>query len=474
MKLKRKFYGVLALIAAFAVAASGCSKSDSDSAEATETVSIKVIGSDTDNSSVPDLDLDLDGNPGETTQTTTAVSEETVILTDENGNPVIGVGGNVITVPKETTTASYQTLSEEEIQAAMTAVSTDANLIISKGTTERYGYSTLSADEKKLYDDIVSGAEKLRYKICDEDAYSIEEWTKIYGMVYNQEPQLFYLNSKSKVGKIFYNTRNSEAINQMQKDIDAVADKLVSEAAGKSSVFDKLMVFHDYLVLNSSFELSEENMSYNSSIYNAFGSGKSQGNIQCNGYAKAMQYLCDKAGIKSMVITGENKDGSSHAWNIVDVDGKWYNLDCTWDDPILNPPNYKNYKYSYFLVPDKWIHNVTHMHVNQQKLSSGKYITYFKPPACTETAQNYFIKKGLVYNDFDSAEAAIKAEIKKAAESKIRTAQIMVGSKDIYDKIFKKGTEYQAYAREFSGVRGINNSACLESMLIIEFDILYN
>lgn len=482
MKRKIKFYGALALIAAFSLAATGCDKEkDSSSAEATQTVSINVIGEDIDRGAYfdPDSDLDLDGNSGsrvsaESSDSAAVSAEETVILTDENGDPVLGLGGSVITMPKETTAGTYRTLSESEIQDAMTAVSTDANLNISGGSTEKYGYSTLSAEEKKLYDDIVSGAEKLRYKICDTDAYTIEEWTKIYGMVYNQEPQLFYMNSKSKVGKIFYNTRNADAINQMQKDIDAVADKLVAEAAGKSSTFDKLKVFHDYLVLNSSFELLEDNMNYNSSIYNAFGSGNSQGNIQCSGYAKAMKYLCDKAGIKCMVITGENMKGRSHAWNIVDVDGKWYNLDATWDDPIIDPPNYKNIKYSYFLVPDKWIHDVTHTHVNQLKLSSGKYITYFTPPACTETKQNYFIKKGLVYSDFETAETAIKAEIKKSAESGVRTAQIMVSSKEIYDKLFKNGIEYQKYAREFPGVRGLNNSACVESMLIIEFDVLYN
>ena len=464
--MKKKFLSVLAFIMAISMMAVGCSDNkDPETADGSET-SIKVINNN--------AETDLDGNTGVTSATTTAVTEEMVTLTDAEGNAVTGVDGNAITVPAVTTAVSTGTLSDEEIEAAMTSQTTEANLNITRTDTERYGYSTLTAEEKKLYDDIVNGIEGLKYKICEEDAYSIEEWTKIYGMVYNQEPRLFYMNSRVKVGKLFYTTKSPDAIHEMQTAIDAVADKLISEAAGKSSTFEKLKVFHDYLVLNSSFEFSEGDQSYNASIYNAFGSGEAQGNIQCNGYAKAMQYLCDKAGIVSMVVTGETEAGASHAWNVVDVDGKWYNLDCTWDDPLMDPPNYKNIRYNYFLVPDKWIHNITHMHVNQQKLSSGKYITYFTPPACTETAQNYFIKSGYVYNDFASAETAIKAEIKKAAENKSRSAHIMVGSKDVYDQIYAKGTEYQKYAREFSGVRGINNAACSEEMLLIEFDVLYN
>lgn len=465
--MKKKLLSVLAFIMALSMAAAGCSNSDDKTgADGTDaSASIKVINNN--------AETDLDGNTGTTVSTTASETEEMVTVTDADGNAVTNIDGNAVTVPAVTTPANTQTLSDEEIQAAMTSQTTDPNLTFTRTDTERYGYSTLSAEEKKLYDDIVSGIENLRYKICDDDAYTIEEWTKIYGMVYNQEPRLFYMNSKVKVGKLFYTTKSPEAINEMQKSIDAVADKLVSEAAGKSSTFEKLKVFHDYLVLNSSFTFSEGDQSYNASIYNAFGSGEPQGNIQCNGYAKAMQYLCDKAGIVSMVVTGETEAGASHAWNVVDVDGKWYNLDCTWDDPLMDPPNYKNIRYNYFLVPDKWIHDITHMHVNQQKLSSGKYITYFTPPACTETAQNYFIKNGYVYNDFASADAAIKAEIKKAAENQSRSAHIMVGSKDVYDQLYAKGTDYQKYAREFSGVRGINNAACSEEMLVIEFDVLY-
>lgn len=458
--MKKKFLSVLALIMALSMTAAGCS-SDEGSADGSETsLSIKVIGGS--------------GDEGTTVSDGGAEQSAGEVITDSDGNAVTGVGGNALTVPAETTTENTQTLSEEDILAAMTSQTTAPDLVITRTDTERYGYSTLTADEKKLYDDIVSGIENLRYKICEEDAYSIEEWAKIYGMVYNQEPRLFYMDSRVKVGKLFYHTKSPEVINQMQTAIDATADKLVQEAAGKSSTFEKLKVFHDYLVLNSSFEFSSGDQSYNTSIYNAFGSGEPQGNIQCNGYAKAMQYLCDKAGIVSMVVTGESAEGASHAWNVVDVDGKWYNIDCTWDDPLMDPANYKNIRYNFFLVPDKWIHNVTHMHVNQHKLSSGKYITYFTPPACTETAQNYFIKSGFVYNDFDSADAAIKAEIKKAAENKSRSAHIMVGSKDLYDQLYAKGTDYQKYAREFSGVRGISNAACSEEMLIIEFDVLYN
>lgn len=455
--MKRKFYALYSLLAAvlaFSMLAAGCKSNNDPNGEPSETVSVNVIGGD---ASLPELD------------------DEHVYVTDAEGGTVTGAGGSAITQPVVTAdTGTFQTLSDQEILDAMTATTPPPQLNISETTTaERYAYATLTDEEKQLYDAIVNGVENLRYKICPEDAFTMEEWSKIYGMVYNQEPRLFYMAPKIKVGKLYYLTKDPDAINQMQQSIDATVNKILAEASGKSSTADKLLVFHDYLVLNSTFEKLEESTGYNSSIYNAFGSGADQGSIQCAGYAKAMQYLCDRAGIRCMVVTGEKSTGESHAWNVVDVDGAWYNLDTTWDDPILTTPNIKNLRHNYFLVPDKWIHNISHIHISQKKLSDGSYLTYFTPPACTETSQNYFIKNGLVYNDKDSADKAIRAEIKKAAENGTRTAQIMVGSSDVYDAIYGAKLDYNNYAKEFSGIKGVGDE-CNKDMLLIEFDVISN
>ncbi|MBQ5318381.1 MAG: hypothetical protein J6K17_04750 [Oscillospiraceae bacterium] len=457
MKNTRKKYAVLAVLMAASMLASGCGK-DGGNAEETS-ISVNVIGGDS-------------ADAGE--------SMETAVVTDANGEAVTGFDGNVltevVTEPGAAETAPTETLSEEDILAAMTTTeqAEKPSVNVSQNAGVRYAYETLTDREKELYDMIYQGVCDLRYKICAEDAYTLEEWVKVYGLVYNQEPELFYMGSKIKVGKLFYLTKDSETINQMQKDIDAVADKLVTEANGKSSTFEKLKVFHDFLVLNSSFELIEgDDFDYNASIYNAFGSGEPQGNIQCAGYAKAMQYLCDKAGISCMVVTGETAEGQTHAWNVVDVDGVWYNLDATWDDPLLSTPNYAQLRYNYFLVPDKFMHDITHFHVSQKKMSNGDYVTYFEPPACTETAENYFVKSGIVYSDFDAAEAAIKAEIESAAKDGSRTAQIMVASKELYDQIYANRLEYNKFAKTFDGVKGVNDE-CSEVMLLLEFDVIYN
>ena len=55
------------------------------------------------------------------------------------------------------------------------------------------------------------------------------------------------------------------------------------------------------------------------------------GQAVCEGYAEAFLLLCSAADIPCMIISGE-ADGRAHAWNLVQIGGAWYHVDCTWDD----------------------------------------------------------------------------------------------------------------------------------------------
>ncbi len=52
----------------------------------------------------------------------------------------------------------------------------------------------------------------------------------------------------------------------------------------------------------------------------------------CVGYAQAFCKIAEKAGIKTYVVSSEKLQ---HAWNMVNINGEYYFVDCTWDDPVL-------------------------------------------------------------------------------------------------------------------------------------------
>ena len=60
----------------------------------------------------------------------------------------------------------------------------------------------------------------------------------------------------------------------------------------------------------------------------------------CAGYALAFKSLCDELDIPCVVVDGDAKstaqgEPGGHMWNYVMVDGKWYAVDVTWNDPYV-------------------------------------------------------------------------------------------------------------------------------------------
>ncbi|MGN0683949.1 MAG: transglutaminase domain-containing protein [Oscillospiraceae bacterium] len=49
----------------------------------------------------------------------------------------------------------------------------------------------------------------------------------------------------------------------------------------------------------------------------------------CMSYAYSYRLLCDLAGVDCIVTTGYLNGNLPHAWNMVNLDGKWYEVDCT-------------------------------------------------------------------------------------------------------------------------------------------------
>lgn len=61
------------------------------------------------------------------------------------------------------------------------------------------------------------------------------------------------------------------------------------------------------------------------------------GEAVCSGYADFFQYLMVRHGIPCVIVKGSTQSAANagdydHAWNKVSIDGKWLNVDVTWDD----------------------------------------------------------------------------------------------------------------------------------------------
>ncbi len=456
--MKKKIAALTAVILTMSMALTACG-----SKEPQETATEAEINVITDGELVTSEGEGTDGS--ETAETEFADPAE-----------LLGLGSDVLgtEAPHEEGEASETTLPEnhEDVvamieaggtTAAKTTVMADYNI----DCTTRYGYKQLSEAEQKLYRDILESAKSIRIKVDVDESVTDEMWVKVFGMVYNQEPELFWLSAaRMAKGKLWYWEIEPDIIAGMQKEIDAKVSEILTAVQGKSD-WEKLEYFHDYIVLHNNF-VKDDNGS-TTTIYNSFIGG----NIQCAGYAKSMHYLCDLAGIEAMTVVGTNDANSSHAWNVVKIDGKWYNLDTTWDDPILTNVDVTNIRHRYFLVPDDMIHNKSHFNIN--KKITGTQVTYFTPPACTDSDLSYFKVKNELYSDKDSADKALREKLKSCAQNSLRTAEIRVSDQSVYDALTSSASlkEYASWIKgENSKVSSVSSS-CDPITLTIELNLAY-
>lgn len=132
-------------------------------------------------------------------------------------------------------------------------------------------------------------------------------------------------------------------------DQEAEVDKKVREILEELELdektdLEKITSIHDYLCDNIEYEAAEDDSDIRRTAYGALVEGKAV----CQGYSVSLYRLLLEAGIDNRIIYGTGvsdfTEGGPHTWNIVKLDGEYYNMDVTWDDSTLSR--------DYFLVPE--------------------------------------------------------------------------------------------------------------------------
>ncbi|RKQ13327.1 DUF5050 domain-containing protein [Lysinibacillus endophyticus] len=173
--------------------------------------------------------------------------------------------------------------------------------------------------------------------------------------ILGDHPEIFYFQDEGSLfwsnGKFEFKYRYPKSeILSMNNQLEQVANKIISQNISPGmSDFEKVKAIHDYVVLNTAYD-SENYLrdSIPESSYHIDGV-LLKGIAVCDGYSKTMVYLLNKIGIPVLYVSG-SAGGDLHSWNKVQIDGIWYSLDATWDDPTPNKEGYVRYKY--FLIPD--------------------------------------------------------------------------------------------------------------------------
>lgn len=113
-----------------------------------------------------------------------------------------------------------------------------------------------------------------------------------------------------------------------------------SDGIDTTSTFTKVQSIHSIVVGLLEYDHTMPETMVPRNVATAFlgGSFENPSPVVCEGYAKAFKAMCDVYGVPCVIVTGLGNtvpggEGENHMWNYVKMDdGKWYLVDCTWDD----------------------------------------------------------------------------------------------------------------------------------------------
>ena len=144
---------------------------------------------------------------------------------------------------------------------------------------------------------------------------------------------------------VTYNATENEL-----KKVDSVVNEFVNSIdTNKLSDYEIIKKIHDYICKKNVYDYDAANYPYSHpSAFSPYGA-LVKGRCVCQGYATAFYRLCKELGYKARVMAS-TENGGNHAWNIVELDGKFYVVDCTWDDQIFDEGVDEIPEYYYFLT----------------------------------------------------------------------------------------------------------------------------
>lgn len=218
-------------------------------------------------------------------------------------------------------------------------------------------YSLGTAGHDFTFDFTASGTYRIYFYFMDNDRNDPQNDKGIY-----------YLRTTAEV------TANDAARPSVTQIVNDAVDLCRQQTNG--SEYDMALWLHDWTL---------DQLEYDHSLnWCSAESGLTRHQGTCESYQRIYSKLLDAAGIANGRITG-----NGHTWNAVKIDGKWCQMDLTWDDTSDNWYGDLDQRHLYFGLTDELMAIAHSDHTANYQKADYAYRS-------TDLSNNYFVRNGKV------------------------------------------------------------------------------
>ena len=264
-----------------------------------------------------------------------------------------------------------------------------------------YYYDRLNKEQQKAYYAMKEGLWNL------QDSFSVpmlskKELSDIYFMIRMDCPAIFYSVSFSYkyypdstyVELIPQYLFSKDKIKEHRQAMESRVKKLAHQAENLDEKGKELYI-HDFIVNHVKYDKLKKE--YSHEIIGALGNGVAV----CEGIAKAVKILCDELNIWCIIAVSEANPEKGikyrHAWNVIQIGGKYYHLDVTFDNTLSKEDTIR---YDYVNLSD-------------QQIFRDHESVIWKVPACSDHDHFYYKEKKLSWTTLDEVQNRTKQAVKK-------------------------------------------------------------
>ncbi len=305
------------------------------------------------------------------------------------------------------------------------------------GNIAYFYYGRLTETAQKAYDAILAAIQSHTETTMVEGC-KFEDVEKAVSAIRYDHPELFWFKTIAMRGPevILHYGASAEEAAVLQKRIDEVVPKYLEGIDDTMSAYDVALRLHvkviaavdyDTIALNKQEQEggpADDKIDYLRTICGVF----LNGTAVCEGYARAMQYLLQKCGIECAEMVGyirkeSGERGGAHAWNIVKIDGDYYQLDATWDDRSNTIQTVKSNEmgFNYFCIT-----------TDEMARTRDEELCPTEVPPCVATRGNYYYHNDFVLTSYDTDK--IKTIALAAAKNQSKAFTFKCKTKALFDQ----------------------------------------